>query len=183
MREFDSPRITDRLGAVSAALFALLAAALRLPRPRSSRRPTLVLANRNDGPPDLDELWRDFNRKLSGLFGGKGGGGATATAAMTAAAAAVVPARHEERRHRRRPDRRRRGADLARQRLLHRPGRLPGRHHHLRQVQPHHRRRLPVALSVSDPVARDRRGDAAAVGRGRPQQRWCRPPGCATRRC
>ena len=29
---------------------------------------------RNDGPPDLDELWRDFNRKLGGLFGGKGGG-------------------------------------------------------------------------------------------------------------
>jgi len=27
---------------------------------------------RNDGPPDLDELWRDFNRKLTGLFGGKG---------------------------------------------------------------------------------------------------------------
>ena len=27
---------------------------------------------RGDGPPDLDELWRDFNRKLSGLFGGKG---------------------------------------------------------------------------------------------------------------
>ena len=36
----------------------------------------LVFANRNDGPPDLDELWRDFNRKLSGLFGrgGRGGG-------------------------------------------------------------------------------------------------------------
>jgi membrane protease subunit HflK len=31
--------------------------------------------NKGDGPPDLDELWRDFNRKLSGLFGGKGGGG------------------------------------------------------------------------------------------------------------
>ena len=29
---------------------------------------------RGDGPPDLDELWRDFNRKLSGLFGGKGRG-------------------------------------------------------------------------------------------------------------
>ncbi|MBS0446384.1 MAG: FtsH protease activity modulator HflK [Proteobacteria bacterium] len=28
---------------------------------------------RGDGPPDLEELWRDFNRKLSGLFGGKGG--------------------------------------------------------------------------------------------------------------
>jgi membrane protease subunit HflK len=33
---------------------------------------TLVFSNRNDGPPDLDELWRDFNRKLSGLFGGRG---------------------------------------------------------------------------------------------------------------
>ena len=31
-------------------------------------------AGRNDGPPDLDELWRDFNRKLTGLFGNKGGG-------------------------------------------------------------------------------------------------------------
>ncbi|HEX4328510.1 MAG TPA: protease modulator HflK N-terminal domain-containing protein, partial [Burkholderiales bacterium] len=34
------------------------------------------------GPPDLEELWRDFNRRLSGLFGGRrpsngssGGGG------------------------------------------------------------------------------------------------------------
>ena len=29
----------------------------------------------NQGPPDLDELWRDFNRKLGGMLGGKGGGG------------------------------------------------------------------------------------------------------------
>ncbi|MCJ7799866.1 MAG: FtsH protease activity modulator HflK [Polaromonas sp.] len=29
----------------------------------------------NQGPPDLDELWRDFNRKLSGLFGGGKKGG------------------------------------------------------------------------------------------------------------
>ena len=29
----------------------------------------------NPGPPDLDELWRDFNRRLSGLFGGNKGGG------------------------------------------------------------------------------------------------------------
>ena len=28
---------------------------------------------RGDGPPDLDELWRDFNKKLSGLFGGRSG--------------------------------------------------------------------------------------------------------------
>lgn len=26
-------------------------------------------------PPDLDELWRDLNRKLTGLFGGRNGGG------------------------------------------------------------------------------------------------------------
>jgi membrane protease subunit HflK len=29
----------------------------------------------NQGPPDLDELWRDFNRKLGGLFGNNGKGG------------------------------------------------------------------------------------------------------------
>jgi membrane protease subunit HflK len=30
----------------------------------------------NQGPPDLDELWRNFNQRLSGLFGRRGGGGA-----------------------------------------------------------------------------------------------------------
>ncbi len=29
----------------------------------------------NDGPPDLEELWRDLNHKLAALFGKKGGGG------------------------------------------------------------------------------------------------------------
>lgn len=29
----------------------------------------------NQGPPDLDELWRDFNRKLGGLLGNRRGGG------------------------------------------------------------------------------------------------------------
>ena len=28
----------------------------------------------NQGPPDLEELWRDFNRKLNDMFGKKGGG-------------------------------------------------------------------------------------------------------------
>jgi membrane protease subunit HflK len=32
----------------------------------------------NQGPPDLEELWRDFNRRLSGMFGNKGGGGGDA---------------------------------------------------------------------------------------------------------
>ena len=63
-----------RLVALAQALRALLGAALRRPARRGGD--TLVLNNgRNDGPPDLDELWRDFNRKLSGLFGGRGGGG------------------------------------------------------------------------------------------------------------
>ncbi|MBE7416303.1 MAG: FtsH protease activity modulator HflK [Ideonella sp.] len=37
----------------------------------------VAMAGRNDGPPDLDELWRDFNRRLGGLFGAgrKGGNG------------------------------------------------------------------------------------------------------------
>ena len=29
----------------------------------------------SDGPPDLEELWRDFNRKLTGIFGKRNGGG------------------------------------------------------------------------------------------------------------
>ncbi len=33
----------------------------------NNRRPT---RGANQGPPDLDELWRDFNKKLGGLFGG-----------------------------------------------------------------------------------------------------------------
>ena len=37
-------------------------------------RPIFNQGGRNDGPPDLDELWRDFNRKLGGLFGGQRGG-------------------------------------------------------------------------------------------------------------
>ena len=41
----------------------------------AGRGATLIYNNgRNEGPPDLDELWRDFNRKLNGLFGGKRGG-------------------------------------------------------------------------------------------------------------
>lgn len=28
----------------------------------------------NQGPPDLEEVWRDFNQRLSGMFGGKRGG-------------------------------------------------------------------------------------------------------------
>jgi membrane protease subunit HflK len=32
-------------------------------------------SNNNDGPPDLDQLWRDFNQRLNRLFGKRGGDG------------------------------------------------------------------------------------------------------------
>jgi membrane protease subunit HflK len=64
-----------RLGAVAAAARALVGAAFarRRSHGQGPAGADLALAGgRNDGPPDLDELWRDFNRKLGGLFGGKG---------------------------------------------------------------------------------------------------------------
>ena len=42
------------------------------PAPDNTRRP---VRGSNQGPPDLDELWRDFNKKLGGLFGGNKNGG------------------------------------------------------------------------------------------------------------
>ncbi|KWF11371.1 HflK protein [Burkholderia ubonensis] len=42
------------------------------PRTNESKRPP---GGDGEGPPDLDEMWRNFNRRLSGLFGGKGGNG------------------------------------------------------------------------------------------------------------
>ncbi|MDZ7590961.1 MAG: FtsH protease activity modulator HflK [Rubrivivax sp.] len=75
MRDPEPPRFITRLAAVAAAARALLKGALRRRPAQPSGPGVLIFNNRNDGPPDLDELWRDFNRKLSGLFGGKGGGG------------------------------------------------------------------------------------------------------------
>ena len=49
--------------------------------PTSEQRPEQRPDQRPNGPkaggqpPDLDELWRDFNRRLTGLFAGKRGGG------------------------------------------------------------------------------------------------------------
>jgi len=65
-----APRARDVALAVKALLSGLGATAWA--RLRGVEAPMLNNGGR-DGPPDLDELWRDFNRKLSGLFGGKGG--------------------------------------------------------------------------------------------------------------
>ena len=45
-----------------------------LPPPAPEQRPRPSSPQQGQ-PPDLDEIWRDLNRKLSGLFGGKPGGG------------------------------------------------------------------------------------------------------------
>ena len=37
------------------------------PQNQDSKRPS-------DGPPDLDQLWRDFNQRINRLFGKRGGG-------------------------------------------------------------------------------------------------------------
>jgi membrane protease subunit HflK len=46
-------------------------ALMSLNDPNWGRRP----GGSNQGPPDLEELWRNFNRKLEGLFGRRGGEG------------------------------------------------------------------------------------------------------------
>jgi membrane protease subunit HflK len=71
MRDSSTPPFAERAGALGAAAAALVRGAWL-----SRARAGLIYNNggRNDGPPDLDELWRDFNKKLTGLFGGKGGG-------------------------------------------------------------------------------------------------------------
>jgi len=48
----------------------LLGPLMSLNDPQWGRRPS----GGNQGPPDLEELWRNINRKLEGLFGRRGGG-------------------------------------------------------------------------------------------------------------
>ncbi len=59
---------TGRARALLRAAAALCAALL------PQRLRPVFSGGRNEGPPDLDELWRDFNRKLGGLFSGPRGG-------------------------------------------------------------------------------------------------------------
>lgn len=69
MRDPQTPPIGMRLREVALALRALAGGLM------PQRLRPMFNNGRNDGPPDLDELWRDFNRKLGGLFGGRGGNG------------------------------------------------------------------------------------------------------------
>jgi len=49
----------------------VLGALMSLNDPQWGKRP----GGGNQGPPDLDEIWRNFNKKLGGIFGKRGGGG------------------------------------------------------------------------------------------------------------
>lgn len=62
-----SKTLRDRL---RGGLARMLAPLLSLNDPQWGRRP----GGGNQGPPDLDEIWRNLNRKLNKLLGGKGGG-------------------------------------------------------------------------------------------------------------
>jgi membrane protease subunit HflK len=72
---FETPVAASPWRALGDAARAMAAGLWRSATSPAGRRDGIVMATGGrDGPPDLDELWRDFNRKLSGLFGGKGGG-------------------------------------------------------------------------------------------------------------
>ena len=69
-----SPSAVRGLGSALARLLAgiLSALALKLRGRAAAHDAPMQASGRGDGPPDLDELWRDLNNKLGGLFGGKG---------------------------------------------------------------------------------------------------------------
>ena len=72
----DDTPLLQRCKALASSALGLLAGASRRVFAGPAGAGVMEASNggggRNDGPPDLDELWRDFNRKLSGLFGGRG---------------------------------------------------------------------------------------------------------------
>src|SRR5262245_34893452 len=63
----EPPALTIRLALAWAAGIAWLRARLGWP--------SVMMAGRNEGPPDLDELWRDSTRRLGGLCGTRPGSG------------------------------------------------------------------------------------------------------------
>ncbi len=71
MNTFEPVSAAQRMKTLARATQALLSRLLQSAGWRAGRHQS---NGRNDGPPDLDELWRDFNRKLTGMFGGGGKG-------------------------------------------------------------------------------------------------------------
>ncbi len=73
MRDQNQPPFALRWQAFSHACSDLLrgtfARRRAAPEAQPGRNDGLIYNGKNEGPPDLDELWRDFNKKLNGLFG------------------------------------------------------------------------------------------------------------------
>ncbi|MEY4560858.1 MAG: hypothetical protein RLZZ618_135 [Pseudomonadota bacterium] len=64
-----------RLNDLAAAVGTLVGGLGRAAWHRVAGRPRPIFntgGGRGDGPPDMEEMWRDFNRRLSSLFGGGG---------------------------------------------------------------------------------------------------------------
>lgn len=59
-----APTLRETAAAAAALLRALVT-------PRARRDGPVLNNGRNDGPPDLEEAWRDLNRKLSSFFSGR----------------------------------------------------------------------------------------------------------------
>ena len=136
----------------------------------------------NQGPPDLDELWRDFNRKLGGLFGGARGGGRGGSPSGGGGGGFQPPDMKSAGL----------GAGLIAgvvlliwlgTGLLHRAGRPAGRHHPVWQIQLHGGRRFQLAPALPDPASRNGVGDPDPLGRCRARRRSSRRPACANRPC
>jgi membrane protease subunit HflK len=86
LKTFDEHSIVRRVRAAVrfasslTSLFSRLARRTLQPSPAHGTSEPLRAQDNQEGPPDLDEMWRDFNRRLNRLFGrkdGGGGGGAT----------------------------------------------------------------------------------------------------------
>jgi membrane protease subunit HflK len=76
-RADESSPARPRLSEVGRAALELLGCLVRRAtgwvRPGWAQGRTLSSGNRGDGPPDLDEAWRDLSRKINRFFGGSGG--------------------------------------------------------------------------------------------------------------
>jgi modulator of FtsH protease HflK len=76
MRDQPNPPLAIRWQALSQAgrdlLRGVVARRRSAPAGHESADGSLIYNGKNEGPPDLDELWRDFNKKLNGLFGSGG---------------------------------------------------------------------------------------------------------------
>ena len=78
MTMISSPHRSSPKSVLISAMVAMLsglvsAARWKLLGKNTANGVMLSTGGKGDGPPDLEELWRDMNKKLNGLFGGKGG--------------------------------------------------------------------------------------------------------------